>query len=316
MEFLVDEKGSVMQVVAVVVTYHPDLAVLGNLLNRLVLQADGIVVVDNGSADEVTAALVSHEGERFRFLSLGRNVGIAAAQNEGIACARKMGASHVVLFDHDSDPRQDMLPHLKASLSRLQAQGCRVASIGPCYIDERQANPPPFIRVRGLRLVRCLAPESGDAVSVDYLIASGCLIPLTVLDDVGGMDASLFIDYVDIEWGLRARSKGYENFGCFSAQMHHSLGDEPISFLGTAYPARSPLRHYYMFRNAVLLYRQKHVPADWKWADGIRLLLKYGFYTLFAKPRLQHFRMMSRGVWHGLIGRSGKYEQACCGERE
>lgn len=308
-------EGGVMRVVAVVVTYHPDLVVLGRLLDRIRPQLDGIVVVDNGSAGEVAIALAHREGENLRFVALGENKGIAAAQNEGIACARTMGASHVILFDHDSQPAEDMLKKLQASLLQLESAGRRVASIGPCYVDDRQANPPPFIRVRGLKLERCLVPENGDAVAVDYLIASGCLIPLAVLDDVGGMDASLFIDYVDIEWGQRARSKGYENFGCFSACMRHSLGDEPILFMGKAYPAHSPLRHYYLFRNAVLLYRMKHVPTDWKWADGIRLALKYGFYTRYSKPRLKHFMMMSKGLWHGLLGRTGKYEQACRGGR-
>jgi len=173
-------------------------------------------------------------------------------------------------------------------------------------MDERQENPPPFIRVNKLSLTRRLVPEVCRCASVDYLIASGCLIPMAVLDEVGVMNAGLFIDYVDIEWGQRARSKGYENFGCFAAKMHHSLGDEPIWFCGKAYPAHSPLRHYYLFRNALHLYKMRHIPLDWKLADAWRLLLKFGFYSLLAKPRWQQFKMMSLGLLHGLAGRTGK----------
>jgi rhamnosyltransferase len=44
-----------------------------------------------------------------------------------------------------------------------------------------------------------------------------------VLDVVGGMNDSLFIDYVDIEWCLRAKNLGYEILGCYRALMNHYL---------------------------------------------------------------------------------------------
>lgn len=294
------------RVCGVIVTYNPDVSVLVQLLDKLDTQVEKIIVVDNGSQDAVKALMQFRCNRDIVFIPLPENKGIAAAQNIGIVCARSFEASHVVLFDQDSIPADDLVQKLLSCQQRLERSGHMVASVGPRYLDEKQMNPPPFIRVQGLKLKRCLVPEFEDAVSVDYLIASGCLIPIRVLDVVGDMAESLFIDYVDIEWGQRARSKGYKNFGCFSAKMAHSLGDEPISFLGTAYPARSPLRHYYMFRNAVLLYRMKHVPLEWKWADGLRGVLRFGFYALFAKPRLQHLKMMARGVIDGLCGRSGK----------
>lgn len=307
--------GTGQNVVAVVVTYHPELSVLFRLLDGLSVQVDAVVIVDNGSGEALHEAVRTRSRPTEVFVSFGENRGIATAQNAGIARARELDATHVVLFDHDSNPSSDMLAHLLTCMLRLESEGHRVASVGPCYMDDRQDNPPPFIQVRGLSLTRCLRPDGGDAVAVDYLIASGCLMPMAALADIGEMDAALFIDYVDIEWGQRARSKGYQNFGCFSAHMQHSLGDEPIRFLGTSYPARSPLRHYYMFRNAVLLYRMKHIPSDWKWADCMRLVLKYGFYTLFAKPRRKHLAMMTKGVWHGLLGRAGAYEKACRGQK-
>lgn len=296
-------------VCGVIVTYKPDHVTLGRLLDALAEQLDAIVIVDNGSGDALANWIAARGQSREIFVALGDNLGIAAAQNRGIARARQLGASHVVLFDHDSEPAPDMVSRLLQCLLRLESEGRRPASVGPRYMDSRQDNPPPFIRVRGLSLARCMQAEEGDAVEVDYLIASGCLMPMAAIDVVGDMDEALFIDYVDIEWGLRARSKGFHNFGCFSAAMAHSLGDEPIRFCGTAYPARSPLRHYYMFRNAVLLYRMPHIPRDWKLADGLRAVLRFGFYALLARPRHQHAMMMLRGIADGLRGRGGKLEQ-------
>jgi rhamnosyltransferase len=295
-----------MKTAAVIVTYRPDEAVFFRLLERLHDQVQLVCIVDNGSDSRFLTALSARLAGHEHLLPLGANLGIAEAQNRGIALAKQLGATHVILFDHDSSPALDMVSRLSGELFRLEAKGFRVASIGPRYLDERQDNPPPFIRVKGLRLTRCLVAEDGDSVEVNYLIASGCLIPVDVLNEVGGMNSDLFIDYVDIEWGQRARAKGYRNFGCFSALMQHSLGDEPIFFLKEAYPVRSPLRHYYMFRNAVLLYRMRHIPFDWKLADGFRLWLKFVFYCLFASPRRQHFWMMTKGLVHGCSGRTGK----------
>lgn len=295
-----------MQIIAVVVTYHPDFAVLTQLLDGLASQVSQVVIVDNGSPAPLATQIAERGRATEHWLALGDNQGIAAAQNVGITQAKALGADYVILFDHDSNPMPDMVAHLVSAAERLQAQGQKLAAVGPRYLDERQNNPPPFIRVEGLKLIRCSAPTDHDTVPVDYLIASGCLMPMSTLDAVGLMAEPLFIDYVDIEWGQRARSQGYQSYGCFSALMQHTLGDEPIQFCGRSLPLHSPLRHYYHFRNAVWLYRQKWVPRHWKIVDAWRLLLKYGFYTLFAKPHAQQWWMMTKGVWHGLTGRSGK----------
>jgi rhamnosyltransferase len=120
----------------------------------------------------------------------------------------------------------------------------------------------------------------------------------------------MFIDYVDIEWGLRARRCGYRSYGVCAAAMTHSIGDSPITLLGKRYLVHSPLRHYYHFRNAAWLYKQKYVPLQWKLADGLRLATRYLFYTFFARPRLSHCRMMTIGLFDGVRSRLGRCEVA------
>lgn len=290
-------------VVAVVVTYQPALEVLQQLLDALVPQVTSVVIVDNGSRSDLLAWDSELDTRDVELLRLGENRGIAAAQNVGIQWARNRGARFVLLMDQDSIPAPDMVEKLVSTISEQASP----ATAGPRYLDERQDNPPPFIRIRGLRLERCVCSTEESVVPVDYLIASGCLIPMSVLDKVGGMRDDFFIDYVDIEWGLRARHHGFQSYGVCSAHMQHSLGDHPIEFFGKNIPLHSPLRHYYHFRNAVLLYKESWVPLNWKLVDGWRLCLKYVFYSLFAKPRMAHLRMMTLGVWHGLVCKSGKF---------
>ncbi len=289
---------------AIIVTHNPERVELVELLNALVTQVGVILVVDNGSRDDVST-LVTNSGVRgCHCYCLGSNLGIAEAINYGIEEAYSFAATHIVLFDQDSLPAPDMIERLLVNYSDMVDRGIKVAAVGPRYTDPRAANPPPFIRLHGLRLVRAdcagLLP-----VPVDYLVSSGCLIGRPVIDDIGLMQAGLFIDYVDIEWGLRAGAKGYQSFGICDAHMQHNLGEAPLKVFGRNIPLHSPLRHYYLFRNAVWLYRQSWVPLAWKLADGYRLLLKYVVYALFTDQKLAHWKMMTRGLWHGLRGRMG-----------
>ncbi len=293
--------------VAVVVTYHPDLEILGRLVDTCAPQVDRIVLVDNGNDARLVDWLVSREETKLALLPLGENRGIAAAQNIGIDWARKHGAEYVLLLDHDSIPAQNMVVKLLEVARGKIAEGKRVAAIGPRFYDERREVPLPFIRIEGVRLRRCIGGAgSASVVPVDYLISSGSLIPMTTLTDVGSMEEKLFIDYVDIEWGLRAQKAGYQCYGVYDAVMEHSLGDAPLRFLRWRFPVHSPLRHYYMARNSLWLCCQPWVPGNWKFVESTRLFLRIGCYALLAHPRGKHIAMMLRGLWHGLRGRMGR----------
>ncbi len=296
---MIDKKN----VVIVIVTYQPDLKILYELILALKSQINSIVIVDNNSSKELFPGLNKQILSMVKVHPQKQNYGIAKAHNIGIDWAKRNGAEFVLLMDQDSQPDIDMVENLLKVFELYTDAACA----GPRYMDVRQNNPPPFIRISGLKLHRCICETDKSIVPVDYMISSGCMIPIKVLEEVGGMSEDLFIDYVDIEWGIRAKSKGYQSYGVCAAKMQHSLGEEPIKFFGKSIPLHSPLRHYYHFRNAVHLYKQNYVPLNWKIVDGWRLILKYGFYTLFAKPRFEHWKMMTIGLIHGILGKSGKY---------
>lgn len=291
-------------IVSVVITYHPELGTLSRLVATLRAQGTHVLLVDNGSNESISDWNSQQECQAHHVIALGENLGIARAHNIGIAWAEAEGADYVLLMDQDSIPAPDMV----SALLKAVELAPKVGAVGPRYADSRrQVNRPPFMQVKGLRLVRHTCQADNQVVPVDYLISSGSLIPLSTLREVGGMREDLFIDYVDIEWGLRAKKLGFQSLGVCSAKMEHSLGDNPVQFFKRSIPIHSSLRHYYHFRNAVLLYRSNWPPLNWKVVDGSRLILRYGFYTLFAKPRFTHWRMMTLGLLHGVINRAGKY---------
>lgn len=123
--------------------------------------------------------------------------------------------------------------------------------------------------------------------------------------DVGRMDDSLFIDFVDTEWCIRARSRGYRVVGIPWVKMQHELGEEPIRALGRSYPMHSPVRHYYLFRNAVALLKRSYVPWTWKSTELVKLPVRLVIYALFAPDARAHLTMALRGIRHGWVGRMG-----------
>jgi hypothetical protein len=64
------------------------------------------------------------------------------------------------------------------------------------------------------------------------------------------------------------------------------------------------------FRNAVLLTKECWTPGNWKLVNGWRMCLKYFFYSLFTRPRIEHWRIMTLEIRHGLLGRTGQYREA------
>lgn len=295
-----------MNLFAVIVTFNPNVSNLLRLVEGC-LSFGKVCVVDNGSVDTSFFSLVLNlKGAYVK--SLGSNYGIAHAQNVGIAEAKLRSAEYIIFFDQDSNPTTSTFVQLIKAMLLLSETYDNIALVGPAYSDTRHTNQSPFFRIEGFNLIRVPCGNSETPLRVDHLISSGSLISVKTINSVGDMRSELFIDYVDLEWCERALSMGYQAFGVCAARMEHELGDSPIKFLGTAYPARSPLRHYYMFRNAVWMYRQNYVRWNWKVVDGLRLLRKYVFYTLFAKPQHVHFWMMTKGMWHGLIGKMGRYE--------
>lgn len=294
-------------VTAVVVTYRPEADNLRRMLLALAPQVRAICVVDN--SDDGHSQILSDAigGLGAHQIRLGRNCGIGYAQNVGIGWAMDHGATHVLLMDQDSVPAADMVAQLMAALGRCDAP----AVVGPSYRDPRNGHVDAFVRIEGLRRRKIECTSAHSLVEVDALIASGCLIPVTVLRTVGLMRAELFIDYVDIEWGLRARKLGVRSYGVFAARMDHTLGDRRIQFGRRRVLAHSPIRHYYQVRNTVWFLKQSTASTAWRILDVKRLLQMFAVYSVARAPRLAHTKMMGIGLWHGLFGRTGSYEQAC-----
>jgi rhamnosyltransferase len=296
-----------MKIVSVTITYQPDLTVLRTQLDTL-LKSNAVVVIDNGSAKEIQDTLLEWAAidPRINIKLLDYNQGLAAAQNMGIAVARKEGCTHVMLMDQDSLPASDMVLKLKRSFLNLEKSQSQIAAVGPCYYDPVLRNPPDFVKLKWWGYSRYKENHNQPLVKVDHLISSGCLFSIEALIDVGGMQEGLFIDFIDIEWGMRANLKGWALWGVFEAKMKHSLGPRVIQVFWRRIPLHSPLRHYFVTRNAIWLFKSKSTPLMWRFHHMIKLPLRLLIYLIFGDLRVKRLKLIVKGILDGLSGNMGK----------
>ncbi len=292
---------------AVIVTYRPDRQRLERLLDRLRPQVDRLVIVDNDSGADCLGWLRAWVDGQISLQACAANLGLAEALNQGIDWAGKQGAECILTLDQDSIPEPNLVARLRAALNEAKTHGWKVAAVGANSFDPRTGEVGRFVRFRWPRsadgerivLTDCILQKT------DFLITSGCLFDRAALAQVGGMNADLFIDNVDLDWSFRATAQGYALFGLADAMIDHTIGDrcQRIALCGLPWVIRihSPKRLYYMMRNRVWLYRQRYTPRVWIALDVLRLPVKFVLFSLLIAPRLQNFKAMSRGLGQGLF---------------
>lgn len=298
------------RVTAVTIAYHPDTAVLERQFAALGKQVH-CILVDNGSDNVEELGTLASRHEQVELVALGENTGIAHAQNVGIREARRRqgGTSFILFLDQDSVPGEGMVSKLLEKFHEIRVRDPAVGAVGPCLIDVRDGRQLGFHVMSGMRWRTILPGRGEDFVRVTNLNSSGTLVSVDTLDRVGGPDDSLFIDHVDTEWSFRLLSRGYTLYGTTAATMDHSMGDSLARywlFGWRSMPYRSPLRHYYLVRNSILLQRMPHVAGGWKFWNVIKLLFTFVYFGLFVGDRRRQRRSMFKGLAHGVCGRTGR----------
>ncbi|KFG69884.1 glycosyltransferase family 2 protein [Microvirga sp. BSC39] len=293
-----------MRILAVAVTYNPDIGLLARVLESVSPQVHSVAVVDNGSANaEAIRQLASRS--RCQVLENRTNLGIAAAQNQGLALARTGDFTHILLLDQDTVLAPGMVADLTKDLGVLGGGQAEVAAIGPAYYELNSQRQTRAYRAHGLRLSRVPLEREKQPVVSDFVIASGSLISLTVLEKVGGFKEDLFIDLVDVEWCFRARAAGYKSFLSPTAAVDHRLGSGTVKLGRRQIAVHVPIRNYYWVRNALWLARQPYTSLAWRLYFISRCLAFLGTYTALADRKALRLRLMTRGIRDGLASRLG-----------
>ena len=295
----------ISKITAIVVSYNPDLSVFPEVLSRILTQVDNLVLVDNGSSNcqELKKALNSYE-HNIDVLFLEENLGLASAQN--IAIKRVLNKTdYIILFDQDSLIEECLISNLTAAHCAINDYGMKVAAVGPTFYDPGTGSFYPATIYFGPFIKRVKLEDK--PVEATFIIASGCLINVEALNIIGLMNEGYFIDYIDVEWCLRAKSHGYGVYMIPTAKMQHTIGDARISIMGRTLSVHSPLRRYYLIRNSFLIVRLRHIPVGYKIREMSFNFLRAIIAIATNKDKRSTLRYIYRGVFDGLRGKTGRF---------
>lgn len=287
------------RVCAVVVTYHPD-GGLPERLSRVLPQVESIIVVDNGSADAELSLLQARPSESsLHVIRNLENLGIARALNIGVRRALVEGYAWALLLDQDTEVDTDMVDRLLGTHATFP-QPDQVALVGSRFRDTKgRSNEPIRLGARG-----------DEWEEVESVITSGSLLSLSAYTAIGPFRDEFFIDYVDVEFCLRARAAGYRVVQTLVPLMSHTVGD-PTSHKAlweTQWTSNhSAERRYYMARNNTALLREYGTSgrSSWQWKSITRCFRLCKRIAFFERDKTDKIAAVAQGWWDGVRGRMG-----------
>lgn len=294
-------------VTAIIVTYHPNLLHLGEVVARIFSEVDSILVVDNHSPEMFRWKIPQKFKAKIHTIRLRDNLGIGYAQNRGIDWAHKKNSRYVLFLDQDSLPTKGMIQKLKSALQKYQMiEAHQVLAAGPIVIDLHTKEKKPFEVNKNLNSLK----KNSPVAAVKYLIASGMLVDLNAFKLIGGMRSDYFIDAVDTEWVHRLNHRGYVAIGVKGALLHHSNGERIIktSLFGKQlkFNSHKPFRNYYRIRNHFLMRKDLKNPIDRIFCRDLILLIL--FFLFLDNHRIERLKFVLLGWCHGLLNIRGKLD--------
>jgi GT2 family glycosyltransferase len=261
-----------------------------------------VIVVDNGSTDG-SQAMVGTRFPGVQLIANDRNVGFAAANNQGLVVARGQAA---LLLNSDAAPEPAAIPALwEALLARPRA-----AVIGPRLLNADgttqgsrhrfptlatlliESTPVERWRPNSVVVHRFHVADQSDHVAqpCDWLMGACLLVRRAAIAAAGPLDPRFFFYAEEVEWQWRLRRAGWEVWYEPAARVLHDGGQSSQRDL--------PARHIAFQAGRVLLTRclYGHLAAELvrTWLlllDAHQLALEAAKWALRHKPALRRERV-------------------------
>lgn len=203
-----------------------------------------VLVVDNGAAD--------HRGEPLpnttpsvEILVASTNGGYTAGNNLGITRAIEQGAQYLHLLNPDTTVARG--DYLARAIEYLEAHP-EVAAVGPRVHLRKWGQIQntvlryPWLARRMLHpvtsAIKVLPSRSADRVlTAEAINGVAVVLRASAIRDVGPLDEALFAYIEDIDWGWRARQRGWRiDYLPVDSVIHHQRADGydlsgPVDFL-------------------------------------------------------------------------------------
>ncbi len=285
-------------IACILVAYEPDREFPARI-QHIFGQTRQIVIVNNCHEDSLDHYLtsVNHPETQIHLIQNGKNMGVGYALNQGIEHCLGKGYKWTLLLDQDTQVDSDII----VSLCRIvETISPLPAIVGANYRDTQNGNV----------FIKCNGPETA-AIERKTVITSGSLLNLKTHMVVGPFRSDYFIDSIDHEYCLRARSKGFSIFMSCKPFMSHNIGR--TFFKANMFerylraPNHSPERKYYIARNIVLtIIKLWSSEPAWCLKQVFRLISEIISIILFETPKKEKLAATVNGIADGIHNKSGQ----------
>jgi rhamnosyltransferase len=287
----------------ILVLYRPTEKFLLNL-GKASSICDNVVAVDNSPvADLELHANLRQQGMQVIFNQ--NRGGLAGAYNRGAETLLAQGCDILFLLDQDSDIDATFFIGMMQACSGV---GTEEFLLGPkIYEINLQKCMPIFQPGRYIpQRVRIDDQDKGMFPSL-CIISSGSAISAAAYRKLGPFREDYFIEYIDIEYSLRAVSQKVPVYMNAAVTMRQTTGK--IERHGNKYTTNHVAwRRYYGARNAVHCLHLHHDVWGLHWISGLLAFLQVLRVLQYEPDKLRKVIAVMCGYLDGLFGLLGTFE--------
>lgn len=222
-------------------------------VRRALGDADGVLVVDNGSSDG-TITNLARDFPKIEVLRMPENRGWSGGNNAGLEIAHARGYAYALLLNNDATLCDGAVGHLVRAFDgrpELAMAGPKILSLGvPARLQFAggfRKKTGAFVS-RGYGEVDC--GQYDRFCKTEWMNGCAALVNMKKVSRIGRICDDYFLRFEDVEWSLRARRAGFELAYVPAAVVRHA---ESAAFGGAG---MNPMHAYYSFRNELMLCRR------------------------------------------------------------
>lgn len=273
-----------MKLCAVVVTYYPNVSdAIKNIL-QYIHYIDHLIIWENTPQKDNAKYKISIPAyeNKISYMGLQKNVGISKALNEATKYALTHGYTHLLTMDQDSEWHKFN-----------------------CF---KQSIPEHETAIFGPILGRFSVHKTDEhalRTEVDHVITSGTIVPLSVLERIGGYNEAFKIDGIDVELCYRAQTYNIKTFTLSTGYILQQFGNaESRQFLSKTFTPFNygPLRIQGIIKNHLLIWRSYNISTIRKKHILQNYLIRFPVnIILFEKQKFKKLCAYVSGIFQGLI---------------
>lgn len=222
-----------VKLLAIVVTYYPDLSELKRNILRYLSDVDSLMIWENTPLKDRKGYQldISQFGGKVFFAGVDDNMFISYPLNQAVNYAKLNGFTHILTMDQDSCFEEGHFSKYK-----------KIATASE-NLDIWGPNPNNSFQ-----------PIQDIPQKRDRLMTSGNIVNLKLFDEIGLFREDYKIDCVDFEFCYRAIRNGYSVYSVNSILIHQNFGNKIRTRFKFETYRYSPLRLFFMARNNIILH--------------------------------------------------------------